>query len=210
MFKFIMPTFLFNIEKWKWNNEYRIYVSNMGHFKDEHKELLSVKIDGGGYCKIKTNCGYRSAHRLVMLTWRPIPDAENLTVDHLDHNKRNNAVDNLEWVTVLENRLRAKKDQLVETLSKEEKAIPVKPKAVVKTGDDMKDRNREVNIEANYLRKITDGTNIYSNAKLAGAALIKEYKLQGVSAKKIAIKIVAAIAFEKEYFSKKWSYVEED
>jgi hypothetical protein len=47
-----------------------------------------------------------------MLTWKPIPDRENYTVDHLDHNKRNNAVDNLEWVTAFENMERAKKDSI--------------------------------------------------------------------------------------------------
>lgn len=33
---------------------------------------------------------------------------EQLTVDHLDHNKRNNSVDNLEWVTRAENMRRAR------------------------------------------------------------------------------------------------------
>ena len=47
-----------------------------------------------------------------MLTWRPIPGAEDLTVDHLDHNKRNNALTNLEWVTREENLRRAGEDHL--------------------------------------------------------------------------------------------------
>jgi hypothetical protein len=40
-------------------------------------------------------------------------DAENLTVDHLDHNKRNNSLDNLEWVSEEENLRRAKADLIV-------------------------------------------------------------------------------------------------
>jgi hypothetical protein len=111
MFNFILPRFLFKIEKWKWNKEYRVYVSNMGHFKNEYKQDLPIKIDNKGYCKINTiNCGWISVHRLVMLTWKPIPNAENLTIDHLDHNKRNNSVENLEWVTLEENQIRAKAD----------------------------------------------------------------------------------------------------
>ena len=47
-----------------------------------------------------------------MLTWKPIPDAENLTVDHLNHNKRDNSVANLEWVTFTENQTRASRDQI--------------------------------------------------------------------------------------------------
>ena len=110
MFKFIFPTFNFNIERWKWNKEYRVYVSNMGHFRDGHKRLIQIKISSDGYIKINTSAGIKSAHRLVMLTWRPIPNAEDLTVDHLDHNKRNNSVANLEWASKAENQRRADED----------------------------------------------------------------------------------------------------
>ena len=110
--KFILPKIFLGIERWKWNKEYRVYVSNMGHFKDEHKEDLPFKTTTSGYLNVKTRCGYKLAHRLVMLTWRPIPGAEDLTVDHLDHNKRNNALTNLEWVTREENLRRADEDHL--------------------------------------------------------------------------------------------------
>ena len=59
---------------------------------------------------VKTKHGNRMAHRLVMYTWCPIEDREAFTVDHLDHNKRNNRVDNLEWVSQAENVMRAKDD----------------------------------------------------------------------------------------------------
>ena len=110
--KVILPKIFLGIERWKWNKEYRVYVSNMGHFKDEHKEDLPFKTTNSGYLNVKTRCGYKLAHRLVMLTWRPIPGAEDLTVDHLDHNKRNNALTNLEWVTREENLRRAGEDHL--------------------------------------------------------------------------------------------------
>lgn len=120
MFKFILPKFQFRIEKWKWNSDYRVYVSTLGNFKDEYKNLIPVKIDSNGYCVIKTNCGFKKAHRLVMLTWKPIPDAENLTIDHLNHNKRDNSVNNLEWVTEEENLTRAKNDYIIVKEGKKE------------------------------------------------------------------------------------------
>ena len=111
MLKFILPNFLFHIEKWKWNDEYRVYVSTLGNFKDEHKKPLPIRINSkNGYVMINTACGYKLAHRLVMLTFCPIPNAEDLTVDHKDHNKRYNALENLEWVTKEENISRAEKD----------------------------------------------------------------------------------------------------
>ena len=118
MFNFILPRFIFRVERWKWNKEYRIYVSNMGHFMDEHKKIIPVKINQNGYVLIKTSYGYEVAHRLVMKTWRPTAAMDKLTVDHLDHNKRNNSVENLEWVTRAENMKRARADYVDENAKK--------------------------------------------------------------------------------------------
>ena len=118
MFRIILPRFIFRVERWKWNKEYRIYVSNMGHFMDEHKKIIPVKINQNGYVLIKTAYGYESGHRLVMKTWRPTAAMDKLTVDHLDHNKRNNAVENLEWVTEAENKSAPVKITLTRTPSR--------------------------------------------------------------------------------------------
>ena len=102
-----------SIERWKWNADFGIYVSNKGHFRTRDKKDLPVKITQGGYCCVYcegTVNAYRLAHRVVLLTWRPTDDAENLTVDHLNHNKRCNELDNLEWVTKAENLRRAGED----------------------------------------------------------------------------------------------------
>lgn len=104
------------LERWKYNKTFEVYVSNMGHVKNKSKALLAPKISRDGYVHIHVDGskpGFITLHRLVMLTWCPTPEAENLTVDHLDHNKRNNAVDNLEWVTKEENLRRAEEDLLI-------------------------------------------------------------------------------------------------
>lgn len=115
---FIFPKLIFTIEKWKWNKEYQLYVSNLGHFKDEHKNIIPIKIDRGGYVVIRTKNGLTKAHRVVMKTFCPTVDMDNLTVDHLDHNKRNNSVINLEWVTKEENKRRAVED-FISTIGEE-------------------------------------------------------------------------------------------
>lgn len=46
-------------------------------------------------------------HRLLMNTFKPNADANILTIDHVDGNKRNNSLENLEWVTARENIRRA-------------------------------------------------------------------------------------------------------
>ena len=124
----ILPTISLRIERWKFNKEYGIYVSTLGNFKDRYKRRLPIKIDQGGYCRVKTEvpkAPWKLTHRLVMLTWKPIPDAENLTVDHLNHNKRDNSLYNLEWVTQKENLRRAKEDRYVD-----ETTIVIKEKNV--------------------------------------------------------------------------------
>ena len=105
---FIMPRFFVNCERWKWNNDLRIYVSTHGHVKDEHKKNIAAKINDKGYFVVPLNNRFYSVHRLVLMTWRPLPnDGTPMTVDHLDSNRRNNHLDNLEWVSQEENLRRA-------------------------------------------------------------------------------------------------------
>lgn len=112
---FILPTITINIERWKWNRKYRVFVSNRGRVKNIDGKLLKIKTTSTGYLAVRV--ATKKAifiHRLVMETWRPISNSEEMTVDHLDHNKRNNDIRNLEWVTEKENRKRAANDQLIE------------------------------------------------------------------------------------------------
>lgn len=112
---FMLPTFKFNIERWKYNPYFELWVSNMGHIRNRDKKDIAPKVMNNGYMAVKVHGSlnrYMLLHRVVMLTWKPTPEAEKLTVDHLDHNKRNNAVSNLEWVTKTENESRARRDFL--------------------------------------------------------------------------------------------------
>lgn len=109
----MLPTLKLNIERWKYNPTFELYVSNMGHIRNKSKADIAPKIMQDGYVVVyvygSLNC-YMLLHRVVMLTWKPTPEAEKLTVDHIDHNKRNNALSNLEWVTKEENLRRAHDD----------------------------------------------------------------------------------------------------
>ena len=109
----IFPKLIFKVESWKFNKEYGVYVSTLGHFKDRQKRNLPYLINQNGYCAIRTERGVIQAHRLVLFTWRPIPNAEKFTVDHLNHNKRDNSLSNLEWVSRQENLRRATQDRII-------------------------------------------------------------------------------------------------
>lgn len=111
--RFIMPKFFFGCERWKWNADLRLYVSTHGHFKDEHKRNKACKVRNN-YFWIRANGKWLPAHRVVLLTWRPLPvDGEPMTVDHLNSITRDNRLCNLEWVSAEENYRRARENELV-------------------------------------------------------------------------------------------------
>ena len=89
-----------------------MYVSNLGHCRDVHRQSIPQYVSENGYMTVQTAHGYSFVHRIVMKTWHPVVDMDHLTVDHLDHNKRNNSMYNLEWVTRNENLTRARNDRL--------------------------------------------------------------------------------------------------
>lgn len=109
--KIILPKICFEIERWKWNDEYNMYVSNLGNLKTASGKVIYPKVGEGGYMVISNCYGkWIGIHRLVMNTFKPISNEDAMTVDHLDHNKRNNKLSNLEWVTQKENLERANND----------------------------------------------------------------------------------------------------
>lgn len=64
--------------------------------------ILQGNVDKRGYIRYKLKLGNKSkleyAHRLVLLTYRPIPDPEGHHVRHIDGDTFNNSLDNLAWV----------------------------------------------------------------------------------------------------------------
>lgn len=109
--KFVHPQFHFGIERWKYYLPLDIYVSSFGRIKDAAGELQKVGVKDN-YLVYKG----KLVHRIVIQAFNPVPNYANLTVDHLDHNTRNNRLDNLEWVTKEENVKRAKEDQEAHTV----------------------------------------------------------------------------------------------
>ena len=88
----------------------RYFVTKKGQvFSKRRKDILELKqrISNKGYMRVMTmnNDGtwsLKSVHRLMALTYLPNPENKP-QVNHIDGNKTNNDVSNLEWATQSEN-----------------------------------------------------------------------------------------------------------
>lgn len=92
-------------EQWKEVNGYRI--SNYGIIIGKKGQLLKLSKNKYGYIVCDLDFGYpygrvKSLHRAVALVFIPNPENKS-DVNHIDANKENCKVDNLEWNTRQEN-----------------------------------------------------------------------------------------------------------
>jgi hypothetical protein len=111
-----------NISKETWkpisdNTDYAI--SNFGRIASvaskKHISVLHPTDNGKGYKLIKITTPKRKnlyIHRLVAHAFIPNPENKS-EVNHKDGNKSNNTVENLEWVTLQENRTHCKTTGLI-------------------------------------------------------------------------------------------------
>ncbi len=103
------------MEQWKQTHIREDYeVSNLGRVRrikrgPAHKRVfadihsyIKGRLCRNGYHRIKVGRKAYGAHRLVAIAFIPNP-LNKPDVNHIDGNKENNSINNLEWVTKTEN-----------------------------------------------------------------------------------------------------------
>lgn len=92
------------------------WVSSLGRFKNGYGKILSFHPHKKGYLMVSIPKDGKEmrwqAHRLVAKAFIPNPN-QLPQVNHLDGDKKNNAVSNLEWCTNMHNKQHAIKNGLV-------------------------------------------------------------------------------------------------
>lgn len=103
------------------NGEYKVYSNKTGVYKElkQSHTINSKRTNAKPYIQVGVD-GCQLLHRLVASTF--IGDIEGKTVNHKDGNTLNNAIDNLEIVTQLENNIHAIQTGLMPTGEKHGKA----------------------------------------------------------------------------------------
>lgn len=155
----------------KWRDTY-IYgeqyeVSNTGLVRNKiTKHILKPQIDKKGYERVRLSLHDKKVtakvHRLVAIAF--IPNIDNKPqVNHIDTNKRNNNVKNLEWSTNGENQIHAYKTGLNYVTGRAgRKRIPViminpKTNEKIKSYSSIAEAARDINVYPQNLRKAICG-----------------------------------------------------
>ena len=96
------------MEIWKtWVEDDRWEVSNMGRVRLSGTGLIRKQyITKKERCQVRLGAGSmtRFVHRMVMMTFCPIPECETMEVNHKNMITTDNRLENLEWCTGEENR----------------------------------------------------------------------------------------------------------
>lgn len=101
-----------NMERWKDIPGFDGYqVSDKGNIKsfrqNKNGKLLSPSLNSKGYLCVNIRKDGKSivcrVHRLVLLTFKPIENSNEMQVNHINEIKTDNSINNLEWVTAKEN-----------------------------------------------------------------------------------------------------------
>jgi len=132
-------------------------VSTEGDIRnDSTNSILVGDINNIGYRRISTTNKRYFVHRLVAEMFIPNPENKPV-VNHIDGNKLNNNVSNLEWVTHSENDIHAFKMGLRKAMNKRKVAMLNDDNQIIRVFDSIKDALHYLGLKTNNISSCCDG-----------------------------------------------------
>lgn len=153
----------------KYKLRYDYYVTDDGQIWSERSQkFLTQHKDKDGYLKVRMGSldiepgktHTFSVHRLVMENFCPIENMEALQVNHIDGDKTNNSLLNLEWVTCKENIHHAINSGLRAKVNGAAKLTPIQVKEIYIRGNNGErnvDLSLEYGVHPDIIGKIKNG-----------------------------------------------------
>lgn len=158
------------MEQWKKiiiNGHQTCYsVSDEGHIRNDKKmTYLEGYVANNGYRMVHLR--YRidklcSVHRLVMKAFYPIPEMDDLQINHKDGNKLNNNLNNLEWSTALENMRHSFKNGLQPKRLRKCYVYNLDG-TYIKSFESVADASKELNVDATNILRCLDGLQTHAH-----------------------------------------------
>lgn len=143
------------------------FVSSLGRFRNKKGVIMKdYKLHHSGYIYLRVNIDKYALHRLVAQTF--IQNLENKPfVNHIDGNKTNNSVNNLEWVTCAENNLHNHKIGLIKCFTRKVGQYDLEMNEINKF-DSIKDASIKSNINLGSIKAV-----LYNKQKTGGGFIWK-------------------------------------
>lgn len=88
---------------------FNIEVSSEGRIRTPTGKITRGTNNNKSYMRVHLGELHYLVHRLVCMTFHPISNPEEYSVDHIDENHYNNSLSNLRWLTIGENIAEAKR-----------------------------------------------------------------------------------------------------
>lgn len=102
----VVPRYLTPDEEWmpvKTRSGSLVYASNLGRIHSNRNRLLRQYVNDTGYVRVVCGGMYEFVHRLVYQAFNPDVNIDGYVVNHINHTRNDNRLENLESVTQQEN-----------------------------------------------------------------------------------------------------------
>lgn len=134
---------------------------------------VNIKSDNGKFFG-------KRVHRLVLQKFLPIESDIDMQVNHIDGNKENNNLSNLEWVTYEDNMIHAHQNNLIgANFSNEYTVYPEDNEVVFFEEDTMISSRKDISEELIHIiyQRLQDGYRVCDLSKMIG---VRDYTIKGL------------------------------